>query len=409
MDTDGTLRVINELENKRRWKNEYLTEIMQREIAKKAEVYRITLFQRDYQIRLEQEYNRSIDEENKEISRKQIQQRFEIKNKLGREYDMEEAEKIRRRRMEIEDSKRKHSTTLDIKHENHVNTYKNHISRLNEIVDFNQENYIKYNSAIPDRVRTYQDICYNPRLSPYSKMGVINQPSLLSISYELNKKQNLHTYDNNPVTKITQPEAIDTSNFNRNDNRLSFNRNPVSDIRVNKSYHGYPGLVNPDYLSIYDSNRRQKDYEVKVSSLPYNIVAHNNSKLLEDLYNKDKFNQISKNISVHEFNKEAIKLKEAAKLAEDQRRNLMNIERMKESEQLKRESLEQSLAKQSKQSNYKALLDFQAVSKQKVKKEEITENQRYMGPRNVSLGYSNMNSNNIVGLPQFSFKKPHLS
>lgn len=38
MNTDGTLRVLGELENKRRWKHEYLTDITQREIAKKAEV-----------------------------------------------------------------------------------------------------------------------------------------------------------------------------------------------------------------------------------------------------------------------------------------------------------------------------------------------------------------------------------
>lgn len=340
------------------------------------------------------------------MQRKQNQYRLDVMSKLGKEYDVEEAEKARRRRLELEDNKRNYSTTLDIKHESHENNYRSYINKLNEQVGYNQENYIKYNSSIPDRVRTYQDICYNPRLSPYSKIGIMNQPNMLSISYDISKKQN---YDHNQAIPSTKPQLYNGFNYIKDEYKQTSGNNTLTDSRFN----GFQVNENkrPDYQSLYGSDRKI-DFGEKMSSLPYNIVAHNNSKHLEELYNKDKHNQITMTKSVLEYNKEAIKLKQATKLNEDQNRHRMIHERMKESEKQKRDAIESNLLKQENQNNYKALLDYQTIPKMNIRYPAENDSfKSYDGQRNFSLANSQTYQNQInsYGFAQDYMKKSYLS
>lgn len=342
-------------------------------------------------------------------------------SKLGKEYENEEAEKAKKRKMELEDSRRDYSTTLDIKHERRVENYKNYINKLSSKVDNNQENYVKYSSSIPNRIRTYQDICYNPRLSPNPK----KDDSQANSSYEVAQKLNSESYRQDQGKE--SPRQLDYHQFY--DDNLNYkekiksqtigNSHDIIDSGINQPYYynesGQSSIEIPYQFESLPPNSRESDE--KVSSLPSNIIAHNNSKHLEDLYNKHKNNHIALNKSVLEFNIEAAKIKQEAILMEEENRRRMMNERIWESEQTKMGALETNFIKQCKQINYKALLDFQAALRARDKNSpEIRDSFKYYeGKRGCNLGVSLLSHNPIINpvnsysFAQYYIRKNHLN
>ena len=379
-----------EMEMKRRWKNEYLHEIMAREQQKKHEV-RLNLYikQKENKLKLEKEHNERFLKEIQENKEKHQKFKQDIMNKLSFEYDIDDAKKRLKRLDEDINRKAQVSTSLDTNYEKRIHDFKENQSKLNIKNDEFSNNYLKFkNINNVDRVSSFQDVCFNPKATPND----------LTNSYQINKNQ-------------LDQQILDE------EKNLEFDK-----YKINKLENSKLEEINSQYMNYYNNQEEEKIKQVESpSKLQSNIISHNqlNNKNLNEIYQKSQLDHFALKKSIFEFNKEQIDQRYNFKKQEDQDKKLLIEQRMQELQRMNNEKYEMNMLKQQKQNSYRNILEMQSGYNNKYgdnlsnnnKSDDKPKNQFkfYVGKKNYDLGGTMLDHNPIINpVNSYSFAKYYI-
>lgn len=195
---------------------------------------------------------------------------------------------------------------------------------------------------------------------------------------------------NSSIRNINNNSHNIYQSFSHNNNyNNNYNQDDLEKIRQNS-----PSYKNSQNYYPYNSRNDYNKQETH-SSLNKNILAHNNSHHLEDMYKKarNEYTAISK--SVLDFNKEQINYKNHSRLLEEQDKKKMIDERMREAQKMKLQNMESNIMKHQKQNNYKNILDSQ--TNPSLKNNSTQDSFKfYVGPKNYYLGSTQLDYNPIL-------------
>lgn len=202
------------------------------------------------------------------------------------------------------------------------------------------------------------------------------------------------------------------------ENQLNFNssiKKPESnDLTLGSNNFNYQSLDkirqhSPSYKQFYSFNP-QKEYNLKdtTTSLRNNIIAHNNSHRLDEVFKQSKQNYTAISKSILDFNKEQVKYKDIAKALEDENKRKLIEERLKESQKIKLENIESNVMRHQKQVNYKSILDHQMIPNFGCKTDQ-DQFKFYVTPKNYFLGGTQLDHNPIINpVNNYNFARYYL-
>ena len=170
-------------------------------------------------------------------------------------------------------------------------------------------------------------------------------------------------------------------------------------------------MNSPQYKQFYSFNPQKEYNNIETrSQITRNIIAHNNSQNLDEIFKKAKESYYVINKSVLDFNKSQVSYKNMAKQLEEENKKKMIEERLKDAQRIKYENIENQIIKQQKQNNYKSLLDNQQIPSYGLLQQNVDTMKPYCAPRSYYLGATNLDHNPILNpVNNYSFAKYYLN
>lgn len=200
--------------------------------------------------------------QNQEQQRRMIQYKNEMMHKLSHEYDFEENQKKMRKLMEDEAKRKNHNTSIDMRYEQRILDYKQNQSKLNQKVDFNAENYLRFKQNDKDRIADYQNKCFNPKpVSPinYENFREENKKSIRASYNEFRNSQSNNQQGNN--------QNLEEKMDNKNIEELNIDQYKVEPLDSNKENQQEQN--NQNVNSLYSSDNAYQSNQNNNNPLNY--------------------------------------------------------------------------------------------------------------------------------------------
>lgn len=209
---------------------------------------------------LEKEHNDYVIMEAIQNRERNLQYKMDISNRLSQEYQKANDEKRLREQREIDDYRKHQNTSLDIKHEQSFTKYKSRINNLDDKVNTNKNNYVKFKQDYninENRIEDFQDKCFNN----YSKQGIpLKASSNIKTNQSLISEYREYLADQNNVNK--EANIGGSNNCINNVQYSADNLNGFPEDTINQQN----ALIanNPDYKQSVNKNNLEEAYSSQV-------------------------------------------------------------------------------------------------------------------------------------------------